>query len=561
MGVSGLLPCFRGSTKEVHVSKYANQVVAIDGYAWLHRGVHACAAELGAGGTSDKHIEFCMGRVALLLHYKVRPLLVFDGGALPAKAAQEATRRGRREHARAMAAQKARENAHEEARRWYAKCVDVTPAMAAALVDACVARWGRERVDFLVAPYEADAQLAQLARSGEAAAIVSEDSDNLAYGVPRVLFKLEADGRAQEVLLGELFAAPPGWNALDVRGWSQDMFVTMCALAGCDYVDAVKNVGIKKAHALVHRYRTRAKVLRALRYEHGASVPDDYERRVDRAALTFGHQVVFSRSSQSAVHLAPLPADARAAHGDWPDFLGAWLPDSVSRGIANADLDPETKLPLPRGKVKSTLVHRDLSRATEDLPQRNTLDAFVPKVPRQTKRPPPPPPRPRAAPEPDDDDVSSPEKDEPPREPCRSTKFFFEDPPPKPAPRSVFRPFAPPAKVRVPPSPDKENPPPKRKRAPPLNLRPFAFSAAPRSAPPSPVAEERTDAAAPPPPSSPARAPFSLARFRAPVAVDDDGDDDDDDDAPPSSPARAPFSLARFRYSVGSSPGVDTPDF
>ena len=272
MGVSGLLPMFRGSTQTVHVSRYAHEVVAIDGYAWLHRGVHACASELGAGGASDKHIEFCMGRVALLLHYKVKPLLVFDGGALPAKAAQEASRRGKREHAKAMASQKAREDSHEEARKWYAKCVDVTPVMAKQLVDACAARWG-DRVDFLVAPYEADAQLAQLARSGEAAAIVSEDSDNLAYGVPRVLFKLDADGSAQQVVLADLFAAGPGVNALDVRGWTQDMFVTMCALAGCDYVEAVKGVGIKNAHRLVARYKDRRKVLRALRYEC-AACPD-----------------------------------------------------------------------------------------------------------------------------------------------------------------------------------------------------------------------------------------------------------------------------------------------
>jgi exonuclease-1 len=131
--------------------------VAVDGYAWLHRGVHACAAELGRGAASDKHVEFCMGRVALLLHYKVKPLLVFDGGDLPAKAAQEAERRARRAAARAAAWQCDRENDAERARKHWAKCVDVTPAMAAALVDACRARWGA-RVDFLVAPYEADAR-------------------------------------------------------------------------------------------------------------------------------------------------------------------------------------------------------------------------------------------------------------------------------------------------------------------------------------------------------------------------------------------------------------------
>ena len=41
-------------------------------------------------------------------------------------------------------------------------------------------------VRFIVAPYEADAQMAYLALSGEVYAVVTEDSDLLAYGCPRV---------------------------------------------------------------------------------------------------------------------------------------------------------------------------------------------------------------------------------------------------------------------------------------------------------------------------------------------------------------------------------------
>ena len=41
-------------------------------------------------------------------------------------------------------------------------------------------------VEFVVAPYEADAQLAYLARSGAVHAVLTEDSDMLPYGCPRV---------------------------------------------------------------------------------------------------------------------------------------------------------------------------------------------------------------------------------------------------------------------------------------------------------------------------------------------------------------------------------------
>ncbi len=44
----------------------------------------------------------------------------------------------------------------------------------------------REGVEFIVAPYEADAQLAYLAISGDVDAVITEDSDLLAYGCPKV---------------------------------------------------------------------------------------------------------------------------------------------------------------------------------------------------------------------------------------------------------------------------------------------------------------------------------------------------------------------------------------
>ena len=41
-------------------------------------------------------------------------------------------------------------------------------------------------VEFMVAPYEADAQMAFMAINGKVYAVITEDSDMLAYGCPRV---------------------------------------------------------------------------------------------------------------------------------------------------------------------------------------------------------------------------------------------------------------------------------------------------------------------------------------------------------------------------------------
>lgn len=70
----------------------------------------------------------------------------------------------------------------KEALEQFRKCVDVTPEMAFAVIQALEAA----QVDFVVAPYEADAQLAYLEKKGIVDGIVTEDSDLLVFGCQRV---------------------------------------------------------------------------------------------------------------------------------------------------------------------------------------------------------------------------------------------------------------------------------------------------------------------------------------------------------------------------------------
>ena len=49
-------------------------------------------------------------------------------------------------------------------------------------------------VKFVVAPYEADAQLAYMYKEQMIDIVMTEDSDLLAFGVQRVLYKVGPDG-------------------------------------------------------------------------------------------------------------------------------------------------------------------------------------------------------------------------------------------------------------------------------------------------------------------------------------------------------------------------------
>ncbi len=84
----------------------------------------------------------------------------------------------------------------------------------------------KEQIESIVAPYEADAQLAYLYFNGDISAVITEDSDLLTYGVKNVLYKLNPDGSCIHISLDHLGLIP------EMRYWTMDRFREMCILSG-----------------------------------------------------------------------------------------------------------------------------------------------------------------------------------------------------------------------------------------------------------------------------------------------------------------------------------------
>lgn len=103
------------------------------------------------------------------------------------------------------------------ARDWFLKAVDVTPQMAYQLIK----EFRAQSVSFVVAPYEADAQLAFLEREGIVDGVITEDSDLLVWGCNTVLYKLDAQGHCVE-FKRDRFAA--GKGEYNLSGWTNDQF-------------------------------------------------------------------------------------------------------------------------------------------------------------------------------------------------------------------------------------------------------------------------------------------------------------------------------------------------
>lgn len=138
------------------------------------------------------------------------------------------------------------------AKQHMSKSIDITPEMAYQLI----LQLRRERIEYIVAPYEADAQMAYLERKGKVSAIITEDSDLLLFGCQRVLFKLDKDGYAQEILLKNLGNV----TEVDLYNFSFQQFRQICILSGCDYLPSVMGVGLKTAYKWFQQHRSIEKV-------------------------------------------------------------------------------------------------------------------------------------------------------------------------------------------------------------------------------------------------------------------------------------------------------------
>ncbi|XP_066942232.1 exonuclease 1 [Macrobrachium rosenbergii] len=239
MGIQGLLPFLKKASRPANLRDFKGQTAAVDAYCWLHKGAFSCADKLVRGEPTDGYILYVMKQINLFLNNDIKPILVFDGCHLPSKAVTESKRRENRERNQKRAKELLREGRVKEAKECFQRCVDITSEMAAEVIAACRAR----NVDIIVAPYEADAQLAYLNVCGVAQLVVTEDSDLVLFGCKNILFKMDYQGNG---ILIEQEKLHLGMNVPRDK-FDFDKFRNICILSGCDYLPSLPGIGLAKA--------------------------------------------------------------------------------------------------------------------------------------------------------------------------------------------------------------------------------------------------------------------------------------------------------------------------
>jgi len=311
----------------------------------------------------------------MLQHFGVIAYLVFDGDYLPSKAATEEDRRKRREASKSLGMELLNAGKVSQANLELQKAVDVTPEMARMLIDEL----NKIGVQYIVAPYEADAQMVYLERKGVISGILSEDSDLLVFGAKCLLTKLDQYGNCIEINQADFCAC----REISLAGWTEKEFRHMAILSGCDYLASIPNMGLKTAHRMIRKYKTVEKIIRMLQFDGKYHVPKDYLDLFYQAERTFLHQRVFCPIEDKVVfHTEPeQPIDENKL-----TFVGAVVEADIARKVATGELNPMTKMPIIMDQRKITDTPRtpwtvsksqlQMSVTSKDLKKSVSIDQF-----------------------------------------------------------------------------------------------------------------------------------------------------------------------------------------
>jgi len=166
-----------------------------------------------------------------------------------------AKRRERREEAQKGLTEAEEAGDAESMEKFSRRLVKVTPEHNA----ECKRLLKLMGIPYIDAPCEAEAQCAALVKAGKVYATGTEDMDALTFG-STVLLRHLTFSEARKTPIREFYLE----RILAELELSQDEFIDLCILLGCDYCDSIKGIGPKRAIDLIKQYKTIEEIIKHL---------------------------------------------------------------------------------------------------------------------------------------------------------------------------------------------------------------------------------------------------------------------------------------------------------
>ncbi|KAM0681570.1 hypothetical protein GINT2_000083 [Glugoides intestinalis] len=316
MGITGLLPLIHKAFVKAHISRYSNTRIGIDGHSWIHRAIPSIATEIYYNKPTKRHLDLLISKIKSLTDYNITPIFVLDGDFLECKKKTNEERKQLKEKYKLEVEICIKRNNIERAKELMKRCVGVTPEILYSVLKTLQA----SNIEFIISPYEADAQLCFLQKIGYIDYILTEDSDLIVYGATKILYKFD----------GTYVSEYDSSRLVTCRDkFFHDNILDICILSGCDYLDSIKGVGLITAHEKLKELGTLESFVTHMA-SRKKTIPNDYFELFWKAKATFLHHIVYNPYTSKRQFLSE-PTTMHSFLGTLEDIQMKIMNRSVSR--------------------------------------------------------------------------------------------------------------------------------------------------------------------------------------------------------------------------------------
>jgi flap endonuclease-1 len=275
MGIKGLYQVLKENCpeaiKEGEIKNQFGRKVAIDASMSLYSFLVAVRSDgqqlMNETGETTSHLMGLFYRTLRIVDNGIKPLYVFDGAPPKLKSGELAKRFARKSEAQENHDEAKETGTAEDVEKFSRRTVKVTRQHNEEARELLKLMG----IPYIIAPTEAEAQCAVLARGGKVFAAASEDMDTLTFNSPVLLRKLTFSEQRkepiQEVHLDKV-----------LEGLEMDLnqFIDFCILLGCDYLDPIKGVGPKMALNLIRDHKNLEAIVKHLESNTKLTIPEDW---------------------------------------------------------------------------------------------------------------------------------------------------------------------------------------------------------------------------------------------------------------------------------------------
>ncbi|KAH9869296.1 Elongation of fatty acids protein 2 [Plenodomus lingam] len=224
---------------------------------------------MNESGETTSHLMGLFYRTLRMVDNGIKPLYVFDGAPPKLKSGELAKRFQRKTEAQAAAEEAKETGTAEDVEKFSRRTVRVTREHN----EECRRLLKLMGIPFIVAPTEAEAQCAVLARGGKVYAAASEDMDTLTFNSPILLRHLTFSEQRKEPIL-EIHLD----KVLEGLAMDRTQFIDLCILLGCDYLDPIKGIGPSTALKLIREHKDLEGVVKHIQSQPKGklTIPEDW---------------------------------------------------------------------------------------------------------------------------------------------------------------------------------------------------------------------------------------------------------------------------------------------